>query len=112
MIVKDLALPASPGEVYDEVAGDFIPIDMLINNAGMIVYGEFSETELNRELQTIQVNLISLTLLTKLYLRDMLKRGQREGPQSRLHGLIRAQPAERGVQRNEGLCIEFLGGHR
>ena len=75
VIVKDLALPASPAEVYDEVAGDSIPIDMLINNAGMIVYGEFSETELNRELQMIQVNLVSLTLLTKLYLRDMLKRG-------------------------------------
>ncbi|MFQ5616277.1 MAG: SDR family NAD(P)-dependent oxidoreductase, partial [Anaerolineales bacterium] len=51
-------------------------IDVLINNAGFSGYGNFSETDWTREMQMIQVNLVSLTQLTKLFLPGMVARGR------------------------------------
>ena len=47
-----------------------------MNNAGMIAYGEFSKTDLAKELQMIRVNLLALTQLTKLFLPAMIRRGK------------------------------------
>jgi short-subunit dehydrogenase len=74
-ILADLSQPGSAHAVYREVQSFHLTIDVLVNNAGMIVYGEFSQTELARELAMIGVNLIALTELTKLCLPDMLARG-------------------------------------
>lgn len=49
-------------------------IDILVNNAGFGLFGAFDETDLERELQMIDTNIKALHILTKLYLRDFLKR--------------------------------------
>ena len=49
-------------------------IDMLINNAGFGLAGRFSETDLERELEMIDVNIRALHILTKLYLKDFIER--------------------------------------
>lgn len=49
-------------------------VDVLINNAGFGVFGEFSSTDLERELEMINVNVKSVHILTKLYLEEMVKR--------------------------------------
>jgi hypothetical protein len=49
-------------------------VDVLVNNAGYTVFGEFSKTSLTDELQMIQVNIVALTHLTKLFLPEMLKK--------------------------------------
>lgn len=48
--------------------------DLLVNNAGFGVFGEFSETDLDRELSMLDVNVRALHILTKLYLAEFLKR--------------------------------------
>jgi hypothetical protein len=48
-------------------------VDVLVNNAAFGVYGMFSHTNLEQELEMIQVNVTSLTALTKLFLKTMLK---------------------------------------
>lgn len=48
---------------------------MLVNNAGFGVFGEFTETDLQQELELLQVNIRALHILTKLFLRDFQKRG-------------------------------------
>ena len=73
-ISKDLSLPTSPMEIVDELLENSIQIDFLINNAGFNVYGSFPETDLNKELQMIYVNIVSLTHLTKLLLPGMIER--------------------------------------
>lgn len=73
-ISKDLSLPTSPMEIFDELLENSIQIDILVNNAGFNVYGSFSETDLNKELQMINVNIVSLTHLTKLFLPGMIER--------------------------------------
>ena len=49
-------------------------IDILINNAGFGLFGEFYNTDLNKELEMIDTNIIAVHLLTKLFLKDMKKR--------------------------------------
>lgn len=75
VISKDLSIQASPQEIFDGLQQEAIHIDILVNNAGFGKHGYFSETDLMNELQMIQVNLVSLTHLTKLFLPGMLKRG-------------------------------------
>ncbi len=49
-------------------------IDILINNAGLGDFGEFSDTELTKDFSIIDTNITSVHILTKLYLKDMKKR--------------------------------------
>ena len=51
-------------------------VDFLVNSAGLGVYGEFADTDLGRELDEIAVNVTAVHILTKLYLRGMLKRNE------------------------------------
>ena len=72
---KDLFVRESAFEVYDEVKAKGIEIDTLVNDAGQGIYGRFAETDINRELDIIQLNIMSLIVLTKKFLQDMLTRG-------------------------------------
>ena len=74
-IGKDLSAINSAQEVYEETSKQNILIDYLINNAGFGDFGMFSETNWDKELQMINLNITTLTLFTKLYLQDMVKRG-------------------------------------
>ena len=49
-------------------------IDILINNAGFGLFGTFDKTDLNRELEMIDLNIKAYHILTKLFLKDFLKR--------------------------------------
>jgi short-subunit dehydrogenase len=71
-ISKDLFLPESPFELYDEIKARNLSVNILVNDAGQGHYGEFSETDIHRDLSIIQLNIASLVVLTKLFLRDML----------------------------------------
>lgn len=65
---KDLAHPASPAELYQELQEAGIVLDVLVNNAGFGGSGSFATTDWNSEAEMIQVNITALTHLTKLFL--------------------------------------------
>ena len=73
-IGKDLSMTNTAQEIYDETNKENIQVDYLINNAGFGDYGMFAETDWNKELQMITLNITALTHFTKLYLQDMVKR--------------------------------------
>ncbi|MEW5958125.1 MAG: SDR family oxidoreductase [Chloroflexota bacterium] len=75
VMAKDLAIACSPAEIFAELEAESIQLDILVNNAGFQVYGPFLENDLAKELQMLQVNLLSLTQLTKLFLPGMIARG-------------------------------------
>lgn len=73
-IGKDLSAINSAREVYYETNNQNIQIDILINNAGFGDFGLFAETDWSKESEMINLNISTLTLFTKLYLQDMLKK--------------------------------------
>ncbi len=75
-IAKDLFKPESAFELYEETKKQNLVVDILVNNAGQGQYGEFAETDINRELAIIQLNISSLVVLTKYFLQEMLERGE------------------------------------
>ncbi|MEX8546104.1 MAG: SDR family NAD(P)-dependent oxidoreductase [Mucilaginibacter sp.] len=73
-IVKDLFKHEAPFEVYDEIKAKGIQIDVLVNDAGQGQYGLFAETDINRELDIIQLNIGATISLVKCFLPEMLAR--------------------------------------
>ena len=54
----------------------FAGVDILINNAGFGVFGEFAQSDLARELEMVQLNIATLVALTKKVLPSMVARGR------------------------------------
>jgi uncharacterized protein len=71
---KDLAANNAALDVYNEMKTKNIQVDYLINNAGFGDFGMFVETDWNKELQMIHLNITSLTQFCKLFLPDMVSR--------------------------------------
>jgi len=71
VIAKDLSTPTAASELVEELQQATIQISLLVNNAGVDVYGYFYDTDWTQELDMIQLNLVSLTQLTKLLLANM-----------------------------------------
>ncbi len=72
VVLLDLADTTKVKELYVIMKNE--NIDILINNAGFGDFGKFYETDVNKELEMINTNIIAVHLLTKLFLRDMKKR--------------------------------------
>ncbi len=73
-LAKDLVQREAPQQVYEEVKAKGIQIDVLVNNAGQGQYGLFIDTDLERELDIIQLNVSAYVSLTKFYLQEMVAR--------------------------------------
>ena len=70
----DLARPESAGQVLSHVQAAGWKVDVLINNAGFGAHGRFFELPVDRQLQMLQVNVTTLTHLTRLLLPGMVER--------------------------------------
>lgn len=75
VIVQDLAATSAASDIFQRVQREGIHVDALINNAGAPIYGQFAETEFDAERSIMQVNMVALTELTKLFVRPMIERG-------------------------------------
>lgn len=72
IIVADLSDEAQCRMVYERARHE--SIDILINNAGFGDFGAFDESDLDVELNMIRTNIIAVHILTKLFLKDFVKR--------------------------------------
>jgi hypothetical protein len=70
----DLADPASPTQLYKQVAGLDVAVEVLINNAGFGLVGRFWELDEGEQMQMVQLNMGALTHLTRLFLPDFIAR--------------------------------------
>src|SRR4051812_13821039 len=75
-IAKDLFQPNAAFELYDEVKAKNLTVDVLVNDAGQGQFGLFVEADIRRLLDIIQLNISSLTVLTQLFLKDMVARNE------------------------------------
>lgn len=74
VIALDLSNPDSAHQIFELTERDNIKVDYLINNAGFGDFEEFHKSDLNKAMQMIDLNIKSLTILTKLYLDGMMER--------------------------------------
>lgn len=70
----DLFEEGAAQKIYNITTEMGIRVDVLVNNAGQGEWGKFTNTDLERELDIIKLNIISPMILTKLYLKDMVAR--------------------------------------
>lgn len=75
-LVADLALPESPQLIFDGLKSRGVSVDVLVNNAGFGLHGDFSELPLRRQLEIVQVNVAALVELTGLFIPGMLARNR------------------------------------
>jgi short-subunit dehydrogenase len=74
VLAADLVRDEAPQEIFEELSADGVTVDALVNNAGVGTYGLFAETDLQSELDLLQVNIVALTHLSKLFLPGMMAR--------------------------------------
>ena len=72
IIPLDLENTDNCKKLYEEVKDK--KIDMLINNAGFGDIGAFRKTDINKELNMIDLNIKAVHVLTKLFLNDFVKK--------------------------------------
>lgn len=72
VIALDLSVESNCRALYEATRND--GIDILVNNAGFGVFGAFDKTDLDAELNLIDLNIRAVHMLTKLFLRDFRER--------------------------------------
>jgi len=75
VFAMDLSKIDSAELVYKRVKEENIKVDVLINNAGFGVFGKFTDTDMEWEESMLILNMITLTKLSKLFAKDMVKAG-------------------------------------
>ncbi len=76
VIAVDLFEPDAAEKIYNKTTELGITINVLVNDAGQGEWGRFIKTDLKRELDIIQLNIVALISLTKYYLREMTERNE------------------------------------
>ena len=75
ILSKDLSLLGSAHEIQQELERRKLPVEILINNAGVGVYGSFHHSDWDATEAMLRLNMITLTHLTHLLLPNMLRQG-------------------------------------
>lgn len=72
IVVMDLGDLANIKSLYVLLKNE--EIDVLINNAGFGIFGEFTKTDMTRDMEMLDINIKAMHILMKLFLKDMKKR--------------------------------------
>ncbi len=75
VLAKDLSVAGAANEIFEAVTAQKIQIDVLVNNAGFGIREQFDKTSPEDVQQMLQLNVVSLTTLTHLFLPGMKQRG-------------------------------------
>jgi len=74
VIVADLSQPQAAQQLFQNTQSNNLRVDFLVNNAGLLHNGFFTELDINAQERMITVNVLALTSLTHLYANDMSAR--------------------------------------
>ena len=73
-VALDLAQPPAVKFLFDQLQREGITVDILINNAGFGVYGEFAQMPEDEIMGQLHLNITALTELTRRFLPPMVSR--------------------------------------
>ncbi len=74
VIVQDLTMSQGPAHIYQQTQDLNLTIDLLVNNAGFGDYGLFAQSDRQRQLAMIQLNIQALVDMTHHFLPGMQAR--------------------------------------
>jgi uncharacterized protein len=74
VISSDLSKPNAAHALFKATQKEYLQVDFLINNAGLLHNGFFTELDLGSQENMMTVNMLALTSLTHLYANDMASR--------------------------------------
>ena len=74
VIVADLAEVDAAVRLVDEVNSRKLVVDILVNNAGFGELGRFAEISVDRQMNMVRLNVVTVVQLTRLLLPEMIKR--------------------------------------
>ena len=118
IVTADLADPAAPQAMFDELGRMGIAIDVLVNNAGYGIPQKYVQTSWKQQADLIQVLVTSVAHLTHLFLPGMIERGfGRVINIASLAGLLHAAPGSTlyaaaksfVIKMSESLALELAG---
>lgn len=75
-IACDLSKPDEVKTLCQDIEQRGLPVHVLVNDAGQGLYGLFKDTELERELEMINLNICATVILSKHFINQMVKRGE------------------------------------
>ncbi len=75
VLPKDLSKKSAPKEIFSHLNKEKIEIDVVVNNAGFGKKGHIADLDTDLQLDMIQVNLVALTHLTRLFITGIIERG-------------------------------------
>ena len=76
VLPKDLADPAAPQAIFDQLSAEGRTVDVVVNNAGFGAVGPVASLAVEKQMDMIQVNVAALTHLSRLFLPGMVERGR------------------------------------
>jgi len=74
VIAMSLSEVGAAQQLYDDLRAAGVTVDVLINNAGFGVFAPFLEVPWEREQEMLMLDIVALTHLSKLFVRDMVAR--------------------------------------
>ncbi len=90
IIEQDLSVPNASLKIFRETVKKQIIVDVLVNNAGIGDFEIFNNEDITKISQIMQINIVSLTELTKLYLKEMVDK--KEGKILNVSSMAAFQP--------------------
>ena len=75
VVALDLRAPDAATSLYERLRTEGIAVDVLVNNAGFGLYGPFLASEWDRQRDMLELDVVALTHLTHVFVRDMAERG-------------------------------------
>jgi short-subunit dehydrogenase len=75
VVAMDLTEAGAPRRLYDAVRRRGLEVEVLVNNAGVAVFDRFVDNELEAQIGLVQLNVLVVTALTRLFVTGMVERG-------------------------------------
>ena len=73
-VIADLNDPSAPQQIFDATEGAGVPVDILIENAGLGQYGAFHTSPVEQELSQVRVNCEAVVHIARLFIPRMVER--------------------------------------
>ena len=74
IVVADLNDPDAPQQIFDATEGAGLPVEIVINNAGLGQYSAFHESPIAQEMSQIRVNCEAVARVARLFIAPMVRR--------------------------------------